>query len=98
MKPNVFIGSSSEGRPIADAVQVGLHHYARCRVWHQAFTLSMNTIDSIIDGAINSDFAVFVFSPDDMLQLRGTTYEATRDNVLFEAGLFIGMHGKGRVL
>jgi predicted nucleotide-binding protein len=97
MIPNIFIGSSVEGKHIADAIQVGLHHDARCRVWHQAFALSNNTIDSIIEGASSSDFAVFVFSPDDMLQLRGATYEATRDNVLFETGLFMGMHGKGRV-
>jgi hypothetical protein len=97
MIPNIFIGSSVEGRAIADAIQVGLHHDARCRVWHQAFALSKNTIDSIVEGAINSDFAIFVFSPDDILQLRGATYEAARDNVLFETGLFIGMHGKGRV-
>jgi hypothetical protein len=97
MIPNVFIGSSVEGRRIADAIQVGLHQYARCQVWHQAFALSRNTIDNIFRGASRSDFAIFVFSPDDLLQFRGETYEATRDNVLFETGLFMGMHGMGRV-
>lgn len=97
MKPHIFIGSSVEGKPIADAIQVGLQYDARCTVWHQAFSLSMNTLDTLIGHAGSSDFAIFVFSADDIVKLRGNLYEAARDNVLFEAGLFMGMHGKGGV-
>jgi len=97
MKPHIFIGSSVEGKHIAGAIQAGLHYDARCTVWHQAFPLSKNTIDTLVDNSISNDFAIFVFSPDDMLKMRGDLYEAARDNVLFEAGLFMGMHGKGRV-
>jgi hypothetical protein len=36
------------------------------------------------------DFAVFVFAPDDVIELRGEKYLVARDNVLYELGLFTG--------
>jgi hypothetical protein len=40
--------------------------------------------------------AIFVFSPDDDVVVRERIYKITRDNVLFEAGMFLGMQGKDR--
>jgi hypothetical protein len=97
MKPKIFIGSAVEGLDIAEAIQLGLGHEAWAIVWHQAFPLSSNTIDTLLENSANNDFAVFVFSPVDLVEMRSKTYEIARDNVLFEAGLFMGMHGKGRV-
>lgn len=42
------------------------------------------------------DFGVFVFSPDDILKIRKEEFHTTRDNVVFELGLFAGRLGKGR--
>jgi predicted nucleotide-binding protein len=37
-----------------------------------------------------SDFAVAIAQPDDMIDTRGSRYPTLRDNVLFELGLFMG--------
>lgn len=97
-KPRVFIGSSVEGLNVAYAVQQNLLHDAEVTVWDQGvFALSKTTIESLSKALQESDFAVFVFSPDDLVKIRSTTSSAIRDNVLFEFGLFIGKLGRERV-
>ncbi|CAL8474486.1 TIR domain-containing protein [Caballeronia sp. S22] len=98
MKPRVFIGSSVEGLDIAYAVQQNLLHDVEATVWTQGvFDLSDTTIESLTSVLESSDFAVFVFSPDDAVKMRDVTHNAVRDNVLFEFGLFIGKLGRSRV-
>ena len=46
--------------------------------------------------ASDSDFAILVVSPDDMIQSRGVSECTPRDNVVFELGLFIGEIGRER--
>jgi hypothetical protein len=50
-------------------------------------------IQSLADELANSDFGVFVFSPDDRTRLRDKTHSTVRDNVIFELGLFVGRLG-----
>ena len=91
MKKNkIFIGSSVEGLKIAYAVQQNLRHTAETTVWDQGvFDLSSTTIESLIKVLDNSDFGIFVFSPDDIIKFRGNEALTVRDNVVFELGLFI---------
>lgn len=97
-KPRVFIGSSVEGLHVAYAVQQNLLHDAEVTVWDQGiFELSRTTIESLTKALQESDFAVFVFSPDDLTRIRNSTAPSVRDNVLFEFGLFIGRLGRDRV-
>ncbi|KTB77565.1 TIR domain-containing protein [Pseudomonas syringae] len=97
-KPRIFIGSSVEGLDISYAVQLNLTHEAEATVWTQGvFNLSQTTIESLNNALDESDFAVFVFSPDDLAQIRNSTKNTVRDNVLFEFGLFIGKLGRNRV-
>jgi len=96
MKPHIFIGSSAEAKRLCGALQAALQHDVRVRAWHQVFPLSAGTLDTLQKEFSESDFAIFVFSPDDLAKIRDVELMIARDNVLFEAGLFMGMHGKGR--
>ncbi len=97
-KPRVFIGSSVESLPIANFIHLSLEHNAEPTVWNQGiFEPSSNTLDDLIESLENFDFAVFIFSSDDISKIRGNRYSVVRDNVIFEMGLFIGRLGKKRV-
>ncbi|NNB86707.1 TIR domain-containing protein [Corallococcus exiguus] len=98
MKKKLFIGSSSESLDIANAIQENLDHYAEVTVWTQGvFSLSSSSLASLIAAANKTDFAVFVFAPDDVVKLRRAEMAVARDNVVFELGLFIGTLGPERV-
>jgi len=58
--------------------------------------LSSNTIDDLIATLNNSDFAIFVLTPNDVVKIRQQEVSVARDNVVFELGLFIGRLGKER--
>jgi hypothetical protein len=97
MKPRVFIGSSTEGLSIANAVQQNLDHDADCTVWTQGvFGISSYPVDALVNAVQSNDFGIFVFSPDDVTQIRAHQVVAARDNVILESGLFIGRYGKDR--
>jgi predicted nucleotide-binding protein len=97
MKPRIFIGSSVEGKPIADAIQSNFAHEAYPTVWHQnIFLPSSYSLDSLLNAVAKHDFGILVFSPDDVLKIRDKTWVTPRGNVIFEAALFIGKHGRDR--
>jgi hypothetical protein len=96
-KPRMFIGSSVEGLPIAEAIQEGLEHTVESKIWSQGvFNLSLSTLETLCREVKKSDFAALVLTPDDLVQKRGTAKNAPRDNVLFELGLFMGALGRER--
>jgi predicted nucleotide-binding protein len=95
--PRVFVGSSAEGLPVAEAIQLNLDYAAECTIWHQGvFGLSRGTLDSLVEATKLFDFAVLVLTPDDMAVSRAVEMNAPRDNVLFELGLFMGALGRNR--
>jgi predicted nucleotide-binding protein len=95
---SLFIGSSTEGLPMAHALQAELDEECEPVVWKQDFFApSGTTIGTLTEKVQSFDFAVFVFTPDDSLIMRGSVNAAARDSVIFELGLFMGVLGKERV-
>jgi hypothetical protein len=96
IKPRVFIGSSTEGADVALALARLLGDSAAVQVWTQAFKLGDLTLDTLNRELVRSDYAILVSTSDDVVRSRGTENSAPRDNVIFEAGLFMGRLGPHR--
>jgi predicted nucleotide-binding protein len=97
MRPRLFIGSSSEGLPIAEALQANMDGAAEITVWNQdLFQPSKTVIETLVDSQSAFDFAVIVLTADDLISKRGVTSPAPRDNLIFELGLFTGSLGRAR--
>lgn len=98
--PALFIGSSVEGKAVADAIQVDLDHDAYCTVWSQGvFGLSGETLGALVDATRKFDYAALVLTPDDVTtktKRNEGPKSSARDNVIFELGLFIGALGRER--
>jgi len=96
-RPNVFIASSVEGLPIANAIAEDLQYVADVTIWDEGvFPLSGGTLNALDAAADEADFAVVVLTADDVTTKRGRDYPSPRDNVLFELGLFMGRLGVER--
>lgn len=97
-KARLFIGSSAENLEIANAIHAVLQHDAECSVWNQGtFQASEFSLESLERDLRTYDFGIFVFAPDDLISSRGEEAMAVRDNVIFEAGMFIGLLGRERI-
>ncbi len=95
--PALFIGSSVEGLNAAYGIQQALEYDAESTVWSQGiFRPSQAVLSELVKCLSKFEFAVFVFSPDDTVKLRGSEFSAVRDNVIFELGLFMGALGPER--
>lgn len=96
--PKIFVGCSTEAYRAAQALQSNLRFVAFTKIWNQnTFEPSHNTIEDLLRDASKYDFAVFVLAPDDVTISREIQQYATRDNVIFETGLFMGILGRDRV-
>jgi hypothetical protein len=96
-KPRLFIASSAESLPIAEAVNVNLDHDFEVTIWKNGtFRLSSSTVEDLVEKSSAVDFALFIFAPDDITTIRNINEHVVRDNVIFEMGLFVGAIGKSR--
>lgn len=96
-KPTVFIGCSTEGLPVGQAIQLHLQATSRVRLWNQGvFGLGQSSLEALIEAVDSSDFAVLVLRSDDEVISRAIASPVCRDNVIFELGLFMGKLGRAR--
>lgn len=96
-KPKVFIGSSREALELVNAVHELLHYNAEVTPWPAAFTAGRYPMEDLERQVETSDFAVFIFSPDDVVMLRDKVYLSPRDNSMLELGMFWGRLKRERV-
>lgn len=97
MKPRIFIGSSTEGLPVANRIKDYFETDYECKIWNDGiFQYNDNFLDTLMKSASLFDFAFMVFSADDLSKVRDSFFETPRDNVMFEYGLFLGRVGNQR--
>ena len=98
--PKVFIGSSKQNLRIAEVLGEGIEEQAGVQVivWNEGvFSLNRGILEDLLSQPDQFDFAVLVLAPDDMTISKDQLSPSTRDNVLFECGLFMGRLGRDRV-
>ena len=91
-RPVVFIGSSKESLPIAEAIKSNLEAKDLIvQLWTDGvFGASQFILAELERQVQESDFAVLVLGADDIVESRDEISNAPRDNVIFELGLFMG--------
>jgi predicted nucleotide-binding protein len=95
--PKLFIMSSREALDVAREVDAALQRDVFCRVWNEGvFFAGGYPLDDLERSVEESDFAVAVCEPDDIIESRGGRSPTLRDNVLFELGLFMGRLTRSR--
>ncbi len=96
--PAVFIGSSSEGLKVGEAIERALQRQPCVpNLWtNGVFECSKTTIEDLMRATDQKDFAVLVLTADDVTTARKKKNASPRDNVVFELGLFMGALGRDR--
>jgi hypothetical protein len=96
-KPTIFIGSSKEGLPVAEALAAKLKGTAEIKLWPNIFQLNKSNFDNLVSQIAFYDYAILVATADDITESRGNSTSSPRDNVVFEFGLLTGGLGASRV-
>ncbi|WP_462251201.1 TIR domain-containing protein [Ekhidna sp.] len=98
-KVNIFIGSASESLVISEKIKSLLEEtgFIDCTVWNKGvFQYNQTFLTSLSEASYSFDFGIFVASMDDLALVRKESKNKTRDNVIFEYGLFLGAIGNRR--
>jgi len=97
--PKLFVISSTEALEVAREIQAQLEHDVFSTVWNEGvFFAGGYSLEALERAVSESDFAVAVAQPDDIIETRGMTHPTLRDNVLFELGLFMGRLTRHRAI
>lgn len=98
--PSVFICSSSESLPYANALRLALdHHSSEVTLWtDQVFSPTKHTMEDLEREVNIADFCIALVMGEDVVQSRKKQMVSPRDNVVFELGLFMGKLGRERTV
>jgi hypothetical protein len=98
---DVFLGYSSSSAGTARNLKRFLHGDLGLTVldWMEDFPAGRSILQQIEEAAARCSAGIFLFTTDDKLQGENLADSAApRDNVVFEAGYFVGLKGKDHVL
>ena len=97
--PVMFIGSSAEQRTIGEEIAQQLKFDdLSVHLWTTGvFGPSGVPVEELLTEADAADFAAFIAGPDDLVMTRKQKVGVPRDNVIFEAGVFVAKLGRERV-
>lgn len=97
LEPRIFIGSSSEGRPYAEALlEILRDEGVYARGWWEEdgmFPMGRSFLQSLEGILIDFNAALLLATPDDLALGRGKKAWKANGNVLLEYGMFLGAHG-----
>jgi predicted nucleotide-binding protein len=91
--PRLFIGSSTEALEVARTLEELLSKDANVDLWPHVFALGEMPLEALLKELDKCQYAVLVISDDDVILSRHAEQPGPRDNVIFEAGLFMGRFG-----
>ena len=96
-KPTLFIAVSGKSASIAEAIKLNFDKEADVDIWTEnVFHINEGTLESLMNRASYYDFFIAVFAADDVAIINKKKKNVTRDNVIFEFGLFLGRIGLNR--
>ena len=92
----LFIGSSTEYLDVAKAVksQLSSQPWMSAELWTDVFPPGTTVIEGLEDVLREFRYAAFLIGDEDRAWIRRKRQSVTRDNVWFEAGLFVGRRGR----
>jgi len=94
IKPKIFIGSSKEKQNCAEELQEIISEWSNPEIWADIFTVSKSTIESLEAKLPQFDMCVFLWTSDDIANIRGQNMPVARDNLIFETGLSYAYIGR----
>jgi len=98
-KKRIFIGSSSEELKLAESAKKILEPEFEVTVWNESiwdtavFKINNNFLHDLLKATLQYDFGILLGTTDDKVIVREQEMLQSRDNVLFELGLFMGRLG-----
>ena len=98
LKPKIFIGSSTAGYTIAEAVKNILGSHADCVLWKDPNVWEPNrsTFENLLRKVSYFDFGIFIATADDITLTNDKLVIEPRDNVILEMSLFLGSLGRDK--
>jgi predicted nucleotide-binding protein/ADP-ribose pyrophosphatase YjhB (NUDIX family) len=96
-KIKVFIASSTEQVKVAKFITCHLEGDVKWTLWQYSFGAGKHVLNQLVEHSREHDFAIILITPDDRTISRDVERPSTRDNLIFEMGLFIGSIGAERV-
>ncbi|MFA5913853.1 MAG: TIR domain-containing protein [Burkholderiales bacterium] len=96
----IFIGSSREQKRLVDWLTAFIRNEYKGRIepipWTVPWPGGQFTLENLLHFVEHTDAAILFWTADDKTWYRDTERHEPRDNLVFEAGLFIATHGRSR--